>query len=171
VTGILPVNKGGTGTTTVDGAKALLGVTRANLVDLIYPVGSIYMSVNSTSPRTLFGGTWEQIEDRFLLAAGSSYTAGDTGGSATVTLTEEQIPAHKHEQNSVVTGTYSGWTETTLEKYSTFVPSTSDFYTNEELKTRVAWVTANTSTRTAGGDKSHNNMPPYLVVFIWKRIA
>ena len=52
-------------------------------IDDIYPVGSIYMSVNNTSPSTLFGGTWEQIKDTFLLSAGNTYTAGNTGGSAT----------------------------------------------------------------------------------------
>lgn len=67
-----------------------------------YPVGSIYISVNSTSPATLFGGTWERIQDVFLLAAGSSYSAGSTGGAATVTLTAAQsgVPAHSHGLNS-----------------------------------------------------------------------
>lgn len=61
------------------------------LVDSIYPVGSIYMSVNSTSPATLFGGTWSQLKDRFLLGAGDTYSNGATGGVATVTLTTSQI--------------------------------------------------------------------------------
>ena len=55
----------------------------SKIFDSIYPVGSIYMSVNSTSPETLFGGTWVQIKDTFLLSAGDTYTAGNTGGSAT----------------------------------------------------------------------------------------
>lgn len=83
-----------------------------NVVDLIYPVGSIYMSVSSASPSALFGGTWEQLKDRFLLGAGDTYTAGDTGGAANVsytpagtntggevsshTLTVDEIPAHNH---------------------------------------------------------------------------
>ena len=62
----------------------------------IYPVGSIYMSTSSTDPKNLFGGTWERIQDRFLLCAGSSYSAGSTGGSASVTLTSSQIPGHTH---------------------------------------------------------------------------
>lgn len=66
------------------------------VVDLIYPVGSIYMSVASASPATLFGGTWEQLKDRFLLGAGDSYTAGDTGGSASHTLTTDEMPSHNH---------------------------------------------------------------------------
>ena len=68
----------------------------ADIAGLMYPVGSIYISVNSTSPATLFGGTWEQIEDTFLLAAGSSYTAGDTGGEAIHVLTSDEMPSHKH---------------------------------------------------------------------------
>ena len=62
----------------------------------IYPVGAIYMSVSSTSPASLFGGTWEQIQNRFLLAAGDTYAAGKTGGEATHTLTVEEMPAHNH---------------------------------------------------------------------------
>ena len=53
-----------------------------DLIDIIYPIGSIYMSVNSVNPSTLFGGTWEQIQDKFLLASGSTYSNGATGGSA-----------------------------------------------------------------------------------------
>ena len=81
------------------------------MLDNIYPVGSIYMSVNSTNPGTLFGGTWAQIQDRFLLACGSTYANGATGGEATHTLTENEMPTHKHlsgNVNSYVTGTTSG---------------------------------------------------------------
>ncbi len=62
----------------------------------IYPIGSIYMSVNSTNPKDLFGGTWEQLKDRFLLAAGSSYSAGSTGGASTVALESGHLPGHTH---------------------------------------------------------------------------
>lgn len=67
-----------------------------DIVNLIYPVGSIYMSVASASPATLFGGTWEQLKDRFLLGAGDTYTEGDTGGSASHTLTTDEMPSHNH---------------------------------------------------------------------------
>lgn len=75
----------------------------------IYPVGSIYMSVNNVNPSTVFGGTWEQIKDRFLLASGDTYNNGQTGGSATHTpsgtvgahsLTTNEIPAHTHGYNT-----------------------------------------------------------------------
>lgn len=66
------------------------------LINRIYPVGSIYMSVNNVSPATFIGGAWERIQDRFLLSAGSSYGAGTSGGSATNTLTAANMPAHTH---------------------------------------------------------------------------
>ncbi len=62
----------------------------------IYPVGSLYWSSKSTDPSSLFGGTWKQITDRFVLAAGKTYKAEDTGGNATVTLTTDNMPSHSH---------------------------------------------------------------------------
>ena len=70
-----------------------------NIINVIYPIGSIYMSVNSTSPATLFGGTWERIQDRFLLSAGSTYSAGATGGSASHKITSAELPKHTHTYN------------------------------------------------------------------------
>lgn len=67
-----------------------------SLVDIIYPVGSIYMSANNASPATLFGGSWTRIQGRFLLAAGGNYALGSQGGAATVRLTVENMPAHNH---------------------------------------------------------------------------
>jgi hypothetical protein len=79
----------------------------------IYPVGAIYMSTVNTSPATLFGGTWVQIKDRFLLSAGDTYTAGSTGGAASKsytpagtvgnhTLTASEIPSHAHSMSNHV---------------------------------------------------------------------
>lgn len=69
---------------------------KAQLYDKIYPIGAIYMSINSTDPGTLFGGTWERIKDTFLLSAGDTYSAGATGGEATHTLTVDEMPSHTH---------------------------------------------------------------------------
>lgn len=88
-----------------------LNYLQKNIWETIYPVGAIYMSVVSTSPATLFGGTWEQLKDRFLLGAGDTYTAGNTGGAASQsytpagtvgshTLTTNEIPSHSHGLNS-----------------------------------------------------------------------
>ena len=70
-------------------------------LNTIYPVGCIYLSVNSTNPNTLFGGTWERIQDTFLLCSGTSYKAGLSGGSATKTLAVKNLPAHTHTVSSV----------------------------------------------------------------------
>ena len=65
-----------------------------------YPVGAYYISSSSTSPATLFGGTWVQIQNRMIMAAGSSYSVGATGGSATKTLTTNNLPSHTHSCGS-----------------------------------------------------------------------
>ena len=69
-------------------------LSKSEIVNLIYPVGSVYISKNSTSPATLFGGTWSQIKDKFLMTKGDTYTTA--GGSATVTLTTNNLPSHTH---------------------------------------------------------------------------
>jgi hypothetical protein len=61
-----------------------------------YPVGAYYISSDPTSPATLFGGTWERIQDRMIVAAGSTFTAGTTGGSTAKTLSVQNMPYHNH---------------------------------------------------------------------------
>lgn len=104
-------------------------MTQAAVVDLIYPVGSIYMSVASTSPATLFDGTtWEQLKDKFLLGAGDTYTAGDTGGNASHTLTTSEMPSHNHTftGSAVDTGNQSeGHTHTYTDYYATTTGGTA----------------------------------------------
>lgn len=88
-TGLVPAPAAG------DQGKVLTGGgSWTNILNVIYPVGAIYLSTNNTSPATLFGGTWEQIKDKFILAAGTTYGAGTTGGSATINL------SHSHTVNS-----------------------------------------------------------------------
>lgn len=143
----------------------------------IYPVGSIYMSVAATSPSVLFGGTWEQIKDCFLLACGDTYQNGNQGGEATHTLTEEEMPTHTH-----VIGSSGGHNHN--QYFFEFRWPTSNYYgtklvgrpvstgaqnTNEKMNTTNG---AHTHTPgNAGGDGAHNNMPPYLAVYVWKRTA
>ena len=128
-------------------------ISASGVIDLVYPVGSIYMSVSSTSPATLFGGTWEQLKDRFLLGVGDTYSNGATGGEATHTLTVEEMPSHTHrlkKNSSIGTARQSG----------------GDWLTDNYGNTWVSSAIENT-----GGGKAHNNMPPYLVVYMWKRTA
>lgn len=127
------------------------------LIDLIYPVGSIYMSINDVSPQTFFGGTWERITDRFLLGAGNAYTAGGTGGSATHTLTINEMPAHCHTTQvatASTTATDAGWRASGVRAYSSQLTSGVSDDVNY-----------------AGGNAAHNNMPPYLAVYMWERTA
>lgn len=172
-----------------------------SIFNLIYPVGSIYMSVNNVSPTSLFGGTWERIKDRFLLSAGDSYAAGGTGGSA-----DASLPAHTHSvsgtaaSNGAHTHTVSGtaasngghthgmgniWSDGSGSS-SAYTMSTS-----RKLKTRntasagahthtVSGTAASNGAHThsvsgtaasAGVDAKGKNMPPYLTVYMWKRTA
>ena len=168
-------------------------ITRQNnVLNKVYPIGSIYMSVNSTSPATLFGGTWVQIQDTFLLSAGESYTAGATGGEATHTLTAQEMPIHGHNVHvfNANTTTYDAYVYdqlgTGFAKASSggrIVASTLAWQ-NASFKTAGrGWEGLTPSVTTAGngdlagatgangGDGEHNNMPPYLVVYMWKRTA
>ena len=102
------------------------------------------------------GGTWERVKDRFLLAAGDSYTAGETGGEATHTLTLAEMPNHRHLSNNYFLGFAQGEEK---DKYVTLLD-----IINGALAQQYG-------TASAGGGQSHNNMPPYLTVYIWKRTA
>jgi len=76
----------------------------------LYPVGSVYISFNSTDPSTLFGGTWSRLKDTFLLVNGDSYAPNTTGGSATKTITESNMPSHNHSVNSSGSHTHTATT-------------------------------------------------------------
>jgi hypothetical protein len=137
------------------------------LVDYIYPIGSIYMSVNATSPANLFGGSWTQLKDRFLLGAGSTYIAGSTGGAATHKLTVAEMPSHNH---SFKDGSHTflwGQNKTNnvyLNNASAVAGKTPG---NSAMTSQNIW----NSTNSSGNTSAHNNMPPYLAVYMWKRTA
>lgn len=138
-----------------------------DLISLIYPIGSIYMSVNSTDPSTFLGGTWEQIKDRFLLGSGDTYANGSTGGSATVTLTSAQsgVPAHTHQ--------YSDYNTTYTLKTTNRKPGTSTAVAYGTSLTSGGGATTRTSQNntSANASQAHENMPPYMAVYMWKRIG
>ena len=130
----------------------------------VYPVGSIYMSINNTNPSILFGfGVWEKIEDKFLLGSGTNYANGSTGGSA-----DSVVVSHSHKTN--VNGEY-------------IVTSEEETANNTRVEYSASgnrWVDGQTSpshfhhrvrTSTIGEDGTNKNMPPYLAVNIWKRTA
>lgn len=137
------------------------------LGDSVYPVGSIYMSTVATNPRTLLGfGTWEQIKDRFLLAAGSTYKAGATGGEATHKLTVSEIPGHRHRMRI-------GWGDDN-GKFNTLDAATgkgSSWGSAGDFHYDGGKLFSADGKTLVDGDKAHNNMPPYLAVYVWKRTA
>lgn len=159
VTGILPAHCGGTGESSIS----------TFVLNNIYPIGSIYMSVNSTSPASLFGGTWERIKDVFLLAAGDTYTAGETGGEAEHTLVEEELPKISGSVNiRAMAWSNNGYSHGVGAIYGKF--SKEDHGETLDSLTRYGNCPGIRLTYAFGGDQAHNNMPPYLAVYMWKRV-
>lgn len=142
-----------------------LKVNNKNIFDLIYPIGSIYISVNSTNPEVLFGGTWEQIQGRFLLGMNSSYPVGSTGGSKdAVVVAHTHNPANQSGYYGFITNASKAFTVGDMGTQSgsgRYYPySTSDYD-----------VSRNTQTGSTGVSGTDKNMPPYLAVAMWKRTA
>lgn len=127
------------------------------IIDLIYPIGSIYMTVSDTNPfETIKFGVWEKIENRFLLASSNIHMNGETGGEENHTLSINEMPKHSHKMkyDSI------GWTA---------IRQSSG--TNGIVEYNKSSYDGQYSTEEVGNGNAHNNMPPYLVVNMWKRIA
>lgn len=148
-----------------------------------FPVGSIYMSVNSTNPSTYFGGTWVEIQGRFLLGRSSSYTAGSQGGEASHKLTSNEMPSHNHGLTINTTSLTGSLKAMAYVKHTgTGIFSTTKDTANKNCGSSGTTFGGTTYTLNAshnhsgsvgytGGNTAHNNMPPYLAVYIWKRTA
>ena len=154
-----------------------------NLVDMFYPVGSIYMTTNANfNPSRTWGGTWVKIENRFLYGSGSK-AVGATGGAETVTLSVSQIPSHNHSLTGVrSTGSFgTGKTrssgETEYPATGVFTKGSRGIVTGNGAENTGCPINFDTSRSVSGtsgnqgGGGSHENMPPYIVVVIWKRTA
>lgn len=140
-------------------------VEASDILNAVYPVGSIYMSVNNVSPKEFIGGEWESLQDRFLIGAGSSYAVNATGGEASHTLTVEEMPSHRH--GSSVGGSFLA--------INSDYPVVEALYRQGLSGSETGWW-YNTNKNIAdlsyeGGGKAHNNLPPYLAVYMWKRTA
>lgn len=133
----------------------------ARLLALLHPVGSIYISMSNTNPSELFGGRWEKIEDRFLLAASDTYRQGTVGGEATHALTTGEMPAHTHNitDTSLASGVNLG---VTWDQYVSASSTVKSYGINTNSTLQAVEV---------GGGKPHNNMPPYLAVYMWQRVG
>ena len=147
--------------------NSLLLYIAKNMRLAAYPVGSIYMSLSSTNPSTLFGGTWVQIKDTFLLAAGSTYKAGSSGGEATHKLTINEMPSHRHSiretNNTQYVYTSKVSENTGTSNYAAFVTRRSSYSNGSDYFRLIAEY--------YGGSEAHNNMPPYYTVYMWRRTA
>lgn len=160
-------------TATAADSSKLGGKTLTEIMLALYPVGAVYISANSTSPASLFGGTWEQINGRFLIGTGTpennddgtspgdyNMTLGSKGGEEKHALTINENASHSH---AVGLNEYSGGA--LVPPYHLALKSD----TFESLTTETHRYTA--YTLGSGGNQPHNNMPPYLAVNIWKRVS
>lgn len=126
--------------------KAKISSTKAETINAVYPVGSIYMSTESTNPASLFGGTWKSIEEKFLFGASGDYEAGSSGGEINHTLTFDEVI-----QQAMWCSNEEG---------------------NPTIKTEINQGSAyGAYTMNTKATLPHNNMPPYLVVYMWVRTA
>ena len=118
-----------------------------------YPVGSTYFNlVDSRNPNIILGfGEWQRIEGRFLLGASDKYEAGTEGGEESHKLTVEELASHSHSCTTV--------------KYETNGSSIAGSGSSKYDFTKAS------STGSKGGNKAHNNMPPYRAGYLWERIA
>lgn len=152
----------------------------SKVIDIIYPVGSIYISVNSTNPSTLFGGTWEAFSTgRTLVGIDTSQsefnTIEKTGGEKTHTQTIEEMPSHTHIQNSHSHGeivdndgyrvTYAGGNTANYRVLN----QTSQGNASGSWKMSTSETTA--TNQSTGGGQPFNIMQPYITVYMWKRTA
>ena len=112
------------------------------------------MTVDSKNPHDLFGGNWELVKDRFLVGAGNSYQVGNTGGEATHTLTVNEMPSHTHKL-----------------RYKLYTASSGSFWIVDAGSSDELCDNGHYAVQYTGNNQPHNNLPPYLAVFIWKRTS
>lgn len=140
-------------------------IQKSELLDLIYPVGSIYFTMSDINPSVIFGGTWAKTAaGRVLVGQYDDMeqfdTVGKYGGEFTHTLTEDEIPSHTHEMPNI---------EWTNSVYAKTWPAWAGLYSFTQKSTDFTCAAGTTQNR--GGGQPHNNLQPYLVVNIWERKA
>lgn len=152
-----------------------------------FPIGAIYLSIDTTNPSTLFGGTWEQIKDRFLLCSGNTYSNGATGGSTNHThstaghaLTTAQMPSHGHGVGIRQTSSnYLPYNNTALlsfrnqsEVYSPYINGViTDMPPHLYTYNNFIENTGSGQAHSHGNTGSTSNIPPYIAVTVWKRVG
>ena len=145
-------------TTALDSGGTI--ITTGNLLGKTYPVGAIYISTSSTSPASLFGGTWTQLKDRFLIGAGNSYAVNATGGATTHTHGAGSLYAQIKNYGGGIR--LHGISENPSWKDTAKIYDVNENTSNENMIGGTA---------VAGTSGSGSTMPPYLAVYMWKRTA
>jgi len=163
----------------------------SKMLDKTHPVGSLYWSSNSTNPGTLFGGTWVQIKDKFILAAGDKYGNGTTGGSADAVVVSHthSIPAlsgtatggnhhHTMQSNKNNRYTFTSYATGTAAGSQATVPTMSretlwnwGNETGDSGNLSMSVSTNASTTGSQGVSGTGKNMPPYETYYCWKRTA
>ena len=155
-----------------------LATLQTTIINKIYPVGSIYISYSSTNPSSFLGGTWEAFgKGQTLVGIDSSQTefsaVGKTGGEKVHTLTVDEMPSHTHEQQEhehlIISdmrggflGVLAGGNDVNKGTVITGVSGGGFMYSTRTNKVKA--INQNT-----GGSKAHNNLQPYITVYMWKR--
>lgn len=141
----------------------------------IFPVGVIYQSTGSTSPASLFGGDWEQIQNRFLYGSGNM-GVGQTGGEETHTLETNELAEHDHlfvgeSHTSTRILMTSNLTSYAVNTKATKIQGCESANSSATWTwSTLSWTDGGTVEK-SGESQPHNNMPPYYVVNIWRRTA
>ena len=141
-------------------------LTKEEIREMLYPVGSIYITTNEQNPSEYIGGKWERYgEGRAIVGAGTGtdennvqkmFEINETGGEYEHILTVDEMPNHYHNY------------------YRQYVGSGYADYNNRTLASNGQVSGGNppaASTNAIGGNKAHNNIQPYIATYIWKRIS
>ena len=151
-----------------------------NIVDIIYPIGSIYISVNSANPSTLFGGTWEAFSTgRTLVGVDTAdtdfNTVQKTGGEKTHVLTTNEMPSHTHTQNP---HSHDDIQDNDNNRITYATGSTANYRVlnqtqqgNASGSWKMKTSNATATNQNTGGGQAHNNLQPYITVYMWRRTA
>ena len=142
------------------GTNGVCDVVFRWICERLFPVGAYYITEDSSNPGDRFGGTWEKVKGKFLLGSSEItddvYTVGNEGGEKEHTLTVEEMPKHTHGANYSNGG--GKYCQTWRKDWGANSGDGQAGHTDEFVDI-------------AGGDQPHNNMPPYRVVNIWRKVS
>ena len=136
-----------------------------NILDIIHPVGSLYISTVNTDPSTIFGGSWERVKGKMIIGLDEDDTDFDTvgkvGGEKTHTLLASEIPAHTHKMGLWTTG----------QEAAGYGLVAGEGAFADRVQITAPYDDARATDVNLGGGGSHNNMPPYVVYYMWVRTS